>query len=492
MAGSTTSIQSTKTVNTNGNKNYRSAFVVMTTLFFMWGFITCMNDILIPFLKKAFELTYDQAMLVQMSFFGAYFIGSLIYFIISSTTGDPIYKIGYKKGILIGLFLSALGCVMFYPAAELRIFGMFLAALFILGLGFTMLQIAANPYISILGKPEGASSRLNLAQGFNSFGTTIAPIVGGYFVFHFFANYGKTLLDKHGNVITSDLGQPLTAFSVQVPYLVFAGIFILLAVLIAFTRLPKFNEGQEIEKNAGALQYRNLVLGFVAIFMYVGAEVTIGSFFINYANEIMNFPEMIAKSYLAFYWGGAMIGRFMGAISLSEKGTNKSKILGMLATSIMGFFLIYFVVRLESTDGISLAKVWPFALFLVLNFAAFRLGRSLPARTLLIFALVNIVLLAFTLGSGGVYSLWFLIGIGLFNSIMWSNIFTLAIKGLGRYTSQGSSILIMGILGGAILPFLQGVIARNLGAIHFSFFLPLLAYIYLAYYGWKGHIPRKF
>ena len=327
MAGGTVSVGDSANKTAAEKKNYRSAFIVMTTLFFMWGFITCMNDILIPFLKKVFDLGYDQAMLVQMSFFGAYFIGSLIYFIISATTGDPIYKIGYKRGIMIGLFLSALGCVMFYPAAELKIFGMFLAALFILGLGFTMLQIAANPYIAILGSPEGASSRLNLSQGFNSFGTTIAPILGGYFVFHFFANYGKTLLDQHGNVITTDLGRPLTAFSVQVPYLVFAGVFILLAVLIAFTKLPKFTEGQEIEKNAGALRYRNLVFGFFAIFMYVGAEVSIGSFFINYANEILNFPEMIAKSYLAFYWGGAMIGRFLGAISLSEKGTEKSKTL---------------------------------------------------------------------------------------------------------------------------------------------------------------------
>lgn len=491
MAGSNPTPQPSQSVSVRGNKNNRSAFIVMTTLFFMWGFITCMNDILIPFLKKVFDLDYDQAMLVQMSFFGAYFIGSLIYFIISATAGDPIFKIGYKRGIMIGLFLSAFGCAMFYPAAELRVFGLFLAALFILGLGFTMLQIAANPYISILGKPEGASSRLNLAQGFNSFGTTIAPILGGYFVFHFFANYGKPLMDQEGNIITSDLGRTLTAFSVQVPYLVFTGIFLLLAVLIAFTKLPRFNEGQEIEKNAGALRYRNLVLGFFAIFMYVGSEVTIGSFFINYANEIMNFPEMIAKSYLAFYWGGAMIGRFLGAISLSEKGTARSKIMGMLLTSVIGFFLIYIVVRLESTDGFPIRNIWPFALFLVLNFAAFRAGRSLPARTLLIFALVNIVLVLLTIGSGGVYSLWFLIGIGLFNSIMWSNIFTLSIRGLGKYTSQGSSILIMGILGGAILPFVQGLIAKSFGAIHYSFFVPLLGYIYLAYYGWKGHIPKK-
>ena len=164
-------------------------FSLVTILFFLWGFITCMNDILIPYLKKVFELNYAQAMLVQLAFFGAYFIGSLLYFIISSAFGDPINKIGYRKGIVMGLLLSAVGCLLFYPAAEMHLYGFFLTALFVLGLGFTILQIAANPYVAILGSPETASSRLNLSQGFNSFGTTIAPIIGGYLVFHFFAGW---------------------------------------------------------------------------------------------------------------------------------------------------------------------------------------------------------------------------------------------------------------------------------------------------------------
>ncbi len=491
MAAGNTVITSTPVAETSDNKGYRTAFIVMTALFFMWGFITCMNDILIPFLKKVFDLNYAQAMLVQFTFFGAYFIGSLIYFIISTTLGDPIYKIGYKRSIIIGLLLSALGCIMFYPAASLKIYGLFLAALFVLALGFTLLQIAANPYIAILGPPEGASSRLNLSQGFNSFGTTIAPIIGGYFVFHFFAHYGKPLLDTMGNVVMSDIKEPLTAFSVQVPYFFFSGIFLLLAVLIGFTKLPRLTGDHDIEINAGALRYRNLVLGFVAIFMYVGAEVSIGSLFINYARELLNFPEMTAKSFLAFYWGGAMIGRFLGAISLSNKASESRKLKGMALTSIVGFFLIYFIVYLESSDGFPITNVLPFIGFLILNFLAFRLGKSMPARTLLIFALVNILLLISAMALTGKFSLWFIIGIGLFNSIMWSNIFTLAIKDLGKYTSQASSILIMGILGGAILPLIQGSIADTIGGIHYSFFIPVLAYTFLAYYGWKGHIPKK-
>ncbi len=491
MAGGTTAVKSAIVTGAAENKGYRSAFIVMTALFFMWGFITCMNDILIPFLKKVFDLNYFQAMLVQFTFFGAYFIGSLIYFIISTTLGDPIYKIGYKRGIIIGLSLSALGCIMFYPAAGLKIYGLFLAALFVLALGFTMLQIAANPYIAILGRPEGASSRLNLSQGFNSFGTTIAPIIGGYFVFHFFATYGKPLLDKFGNVVTSDLGQPLTAFSLQVPYLLFAGVFLLLALIIGVMKLPQLTGDHDMEVNAGALRYRNLVLGFVAIFMYVGAEVSIGSLFINYAKELLHFPEMTSKSFLAFYWGGAMIGRFLGAISLSDKASERKKLTGMIMTSIVGFFLIYFIVYLESGTGFPISNVLPFTGFLVLNFLAFRLGKSMPARTLLIFAFVNIAMLISAMAFTGKFSLWFIIGIGLFNSIMWSNIFTLAIKDLGKYTSQASSILIMGILGGAIIPIVQGSIADAMGGIHYSFFVPILAYIYLVYYGWKGHIPKK-
>jgi FHS family L-fucose permease-like MFS transporter len=175
-------------------KNYKSVLMVLISLFFMWGFITCMNDILIPFLKKAFDLSRSQSMLVQFSFFMAYFVGSLVYFIVSVRSGDPISRIGYKKGLIAGLLLSALGCTLFYPAAELKMYGLFLSALFILGLGFTLLQIAANPYVAILGPAKSASSRLNLSQGFNSFGTTIAPIVGGYLIFHFFAKMGSPLI----------------------------------------------------------------------------------------------------------------------------------------------------------------------------------------------------------------------------------------------------------------------------------------------------------
>lgn len=472
-------------------KNYTVALTVLTSLFFMWGFITCMNDILIPYLKKIFELSRAESMLVQFAFFSAYFIGSLIYFLISSQKGDPIEKIGYKNGLLIGLFISALGCLLFYPAAEVKSYGFFLGALFILGLGFTMLQIAANPYVAILGPAKTASSRLNLSQAFNSFGTTIAPIVGGYLVFHYFATWGQPLLNKLGEAVTTDTGMPMSAIGVQLPYIIFAIIFLLLAVLIKVTKLPTFTNDEKIEKGAGALKYRHLVLGMVAIFMYVGGEVSIGSLIINYINELLGLPEMEAKSFLAFYWGGAMIGRFLGAISLRETTNELKKSITMVGIAVVTYLIIFFAVYIESGFTFSFQRILPFSIFIVLNLIAFRMGRSNAAKTLLVFSLAVIILLITTILTGGTVAMWTVLSIGLFNSIMWSNIFTLAIKDLGKYTAQGSSLLVMSILGGALIPVIQGYIADVIGGYHYSFFVPIICYVYLAWYGYKGHFVKK-
>jgi len=470
-------------------KSNTSVLMVIISLFFMWGFITCMNDILIPFLKKAFELSRSQSMLVQFSFFMAYFVGSAVYFTISVRSGDPIQKIGYKKGIIAGLLLSALGCILFYPAAEMKIYSLFLSALFILGLGFTLLQITANPYVAILGPAKSASSRLNLSQGFNSFGTTIAPIVGGYLIFHLFAKWGEPLLNMMGNPIEIEKGQYMSAVGVQLPYLIFAGIFILLAVLINFTKLPEVNSSEEVEKGMGALKYKHLVLGMVAIFMYVGGEVSIGSVLINYIEELLGYSEMKAKTFLAIYWGGAMIGRFLGAVSFNDVMTKTRKTVSMVVISLLTFILIYSIIYMESQ--MAFTTIAPFLGFIVLNLLAFKLGKSKASRSLMIFALVVVTLLCTTMLSTGAFALWCVLGIGLFNSIMWSNIFTLAIADLGKYTSQGSSLLVMMILGGAIMPLIQASVADAIGGYHYSFFVPIICYLYLAFYGWKGYKMGK-
>ncbi|GAB2778056.1 L-fucose:H+ symporter permease [Rhabdobacter roseus] len=466
---------------------HKKALSVLTTLFFMWGLIAVMNDILIPYLKKMFELSRAGSMMVQMAFFTAYFTGSLLYFLISSRRGDPIEKIGYKNGMLLGLFTAAFGCLLFYPAAELKLYGFFLVALFILALGLALLQIAANPYVAIIGPPATASSRLNLAQGVNSLGTTLGPIVGGYFIFHFFATWGEPLLNRAGEIIRTDTGMPMTVAAVQLPYIAFAVLFLILAALVKFTELPTFAQTGKIEKGAGALRHRHLVLGMAAIFFYVGAEVSIGSLLINYIHELVGIPETQAKSYLAFYWGGLMIGRFLGAYTLSDSQLKVSPWLVMAGISLLTLLVIYTAVALESGFSFPVSQVLPFLFFIALNLVAFRLGRNNPAKTLYIFSLIVMGLIVAAMLLDGYAALWTVISIGLFISIMWSNIFTLAIADLGKDTAQGSSLLMMSVLGGALVPLLQGYVADLVGGYHYSFFVPLLCYVYLFYYGLKGH-----
>ncbi|UXX81044.1 sugar MFS transporter [Reichenbachiella carrageenanivorans] len=441
------------------SKNYKSSLVILTTLFFMWGFLTCMNDILIPYLKDIFELKYWQAMLIQFAFFGAYFIGSLVYFLLSLRIGDPINRIGYKNGIVIGLLIAGLGCFLFYPAAQFQMYGFFLAALFILGLGFTMLQIAANPYVSILGEPETASSRLNMSQAFNSLGTTIAPILGGYLIFEFFFD------------------EAAGGDAVKVPYLIFGLMFLIGAIVFKLIKLPNFVNDDEIVKGTGALKFPNLSLGTLAIFTYVGGEVAIGSFLINFIglDEIMGLEEAAAKNFLAYYWGGTMIGRFSGAISLSDMSGAK-KYAAMALMSILSFVLIF------SISGMEFSSVTPYLGIIALNFLAFVAGKSIAGRTLGLFASISVALLLTAISTDGSFAMWALIGVGIFNSIMWPNIFTIAIAGLGKYTSQGSSLLVMAILGAALVPLVQGVLADMIG-LQMSFVVPVVCYLYIVFYG---------
>ena len=451
----------------NQKPNYTSSLVVLISLFFMWGFITCLNDILIPYLKGVFNLLHWQAMLIQFAFFGAYFIGSVIYFIISVSSGDPINRIGYKKGIILGLIISSIGAALFYPAAEFKLYGFFLSALFVLGLGFTLLQIAANPYVAILGDEKTASSRLNLAQAFNSLGTFIAPLIGGYLIYELFGN----------NPDSS---------SVKIPYLVFSLVFLLIAVAIQFSHLPRFENMEVIEKGMGALKYPQLVLGVIAIFMYVGAEVSIGSIMTSFLAlpEIAGLKPDEATIFISLYWGGLMIGRFTGSVSLSNISSGKK----IMLTIFIPFITFLFMMLVFHLKGADISKLWIYLPLIFLNVIGFFIGRSVASNTLSVFALISVVMLIIGLTSTGKTAMFAIIGIGLFNSIMWSNIFTLAISGLGKYTSQGSSLLVMAILGGALIPPLQGYIA-DIRDVHFSFIVPVICYLYLVFYGWR---VRKF
>lgn len=451
------------TTTTTKNTNTVS-FIAIVSLFFMWGFITCLNDILIPQLKELFSLNRAGSMFVQFCFFGAYFIGSLIYFLISIHHGDPISKIGYKKGIILGLVIAAAGCALFFPASTLQLYPLFLTGLFILGLGLTMLQITANPYVTILGTPETASGRLNLSQAFNSLGTTLAPMIGGILMFKMFN----------------------TSF-IHIPYLIFSGVFLLLALVITFIPLPTFQNTEKMESGAEALKHKNLVLGIFAIFCYVGAEVSIGSSFINCAKELVpTMNDQTAANFLAFYWGGLMIGRFLGSLSLVAFKNNLLKYTIMTLVALGTFGLLLLINYFLHPDTFQPMEMIPYLLFIALNLIGFMIGKTHSSKLITIFAITAILFLAMAMLTTGKITLWLLVGTGLFNSVMWANIFSASIAGLGKYTAQGSSLLVMAILGGAILPPIQGVVADLLGGYHYSYFIPILAYIYLIFFGIKS------
>ncbi|MCF7965296.1 MAG: L-fucose:H+ symporter permease [Methylobacter tundripaludum] len=414
---------------TNGSdkKSYLGSLIILTSLFFIWGFITCLNDILIPHLKSVFTLNYTQAMLIQFCFFTAYFV-------VSVPSGYLVEKIDYKGGIIAGLSVAGIGCLLFYPAASSHSYPLFLAAFFVLASGITLLQVAANPYVTILGNPETASSRLTLTQAFNSLGTTIAPYFGALFIL---ATAVKTADEiKQLNADELSAYQAAQAAAVQNPYLLLAAVLFFIAVIFALIKLPKIEaaetqvSGLEEDVHDSAWGYRHLVLGAIGIFVYVGGEVSIGSFLINFLGEpsIAGLAEQEAGKYVSFYWGGAMVGRFIGALVMQ--------------------------------------KVQP--------------GKALAFN-----AVTAAVLVLMTMLGSGYVAMWTILAVGLFNSIMFPTIFSLAVSGLGRHTGQGSGILCAAIVGGAVLPVVQGVFADWIG-IQQAFFIPVLCYCYIAYYGWRG------
>ncbi len=416
---------------TSSDKNpYLGSLTILTSLFFIWGFITCLNDILIPHLKSVFTLNYAEAMLIQFCFFTAYFL-------VSIPSGYLVEKIDYKGGIIAGLAIAGIGCLLFYPAASLHSYPLFLAAFFVLASGITLLQVAANPYVTILGNPETASSRLTMTQAFNSLGTTIAPYFGSLFIL---ATAVKTV-DEIRLLNADELSayQAAQAAAVQNPYLLLAAVLFFIAVVFALIKLPKIEAAKtqvsdvEDDVHDSAWDYKHLVLGAIGIFVYVGGEVSIGSFLINFLGEpsIAGLAEQDAGKYVSFYWGGAMVGRFIGAAVMQKIQPGK-----------------------------------------VLTFNA---------------VTAALLVLMTMLGSGHV-AMWTILAVGLFNSIMFPTIFSLAVSGLGKHTGQGSGILCAAIVGGAVLPVVQGLFADRIG-IQQAFFIPVLCYCYIAYYGWRGYRP---
>lgn len=465
--------------NIGDGKSYPFAFSALTILFFMWGFLTSLNDILIPHLKAVFDLSYTQASLIQFTFFSAYFVMSI-------PSGKLIEYVGYKNGIVMGLATAGLGAILFYPAAALPSYPLFLGGLFILATGITILQVAANPYVSVLGSPETASARLNLSQAFNSLGTTLAPAFGGLLIL------SATVLtvDQIGAMSAEALAtyKAEKAMTVQGPYIGLGLTLFIMAGVFAFLKLPTIAEIDEREDHhtfAEALKVPHLLLGVIAIFMYVGAEVAIGSYLVNFIAEpdIAGLSENAAAKLVSLYWGGAMVGRFLGSILMGDIVSSTKKYL-----YIVGVFIFAAIIGWSFTGIFEQTLI--FVGFVALNYILFLIGKGTPSKTLGVLALAAGLLSITTIFLYGMTAVWTILSVGLFNSIMFPTIFTLAIKNLGKLTGKGSSLLIMAIVGGAIIPVIMGVLADSIG-IHKAFFLPAICYAYIAYYGFKGSAIKE-
>jgi len=409
--------------------NYSRPLALVTTLFFMWGFLTCLNDILVPHLKSIFDFTYAQVMLVQFAFFSAYFLFSVPW-------SKVVNTIGYQRTMVVGLLTMACGAFLFVPAASAASYPLFLTALLVLAAGITGLQVSANPYVDLLGKPETASSRLDLTQAFNSLGTTLAPKLGGLLVL----SAAPLAVEQLRLLAPAALHayRVQQAASVKMPYTVISVVLVLLAVLMGRFKLPKIESelSRPGEKTMDSVwKHRNLLLGAIGIFSYVGAEVSIGSFLVNYFGlpEIAGLSAKSAAGFVSFYWGGAMIGRFLGAPILRR---------------VKAGYLLAFCAAAAVT-----------------------------------LTIVSMVL-------GGHTAMWSILAVGLFNSIMFPTIFSLGVAELGPLTGTGSGILNMAIVGGAILPVIQGVIADHVG-LHHAFVLPVICYLFILFYGLSGSKPNS-
>ncbi|HEX2682777.1 MAG TPA: sugar MFS transporter, partial [Ferruginibacter sp.] len=395
------------------NQNYKTALYSLMVLFFMMGFITCLNDILVPYLKKMFDLSYTQASMIQFCFFGAYAVMSI-------PSSMIVEAAGYKRGMILGFIGAAMGCLLFFPAVTLHSYLVFLIALFILATGVVLLQVAANPYVSVLGPPETASARLTLNQALNSVGTFLAPFFGIYFIL--------SALNKAGSTE-----------AVKIPYLIIAVVLLVIAFILSRMTLPEIvsNEGEDTTVSdavhKSAWSYKHLVLGAIGIFAYVGAEVSIGSYMVNYLEmkDVAGLAPEIAAKYVAFYWGGAMVGRFLGAY-------------------ILNIFK--------------------------------------PGYVLAVNAALAILLILLSINTTGAIAMYSIILVGLCNSIMFPTIFTLAVHGLGKHTKQGSGILSTAIVGGAIIPVIQASLADSPGiGLRIAFIVPAVCYLYIVWFGAKGH-----
>ncbi len=430
----------------------------MSMIFFIFGFVTTFNITLSAKVKEVFQLSETMAQLVNGVFF-------FTYFLLSIASGSIIKKIGYKLGVILGLFGVGIGSYLFFPAANIPSYPFFLVAIFIMASGVVFLQTAANPYVAALGQSETASGRLNLTQAMNSIGTTIAPLILGVFVF-------------------TAAGTALGAKAVQVPFLVIGTLVILIGIGIFFLKLPEISTQGEQKKSIW--KYPHVVLGALGIFFYVGAEVGTAAMIVPYltAPDLGGLKPDIAAKYAAIYWGGAMIGRFFGSIMLSKITDNTKKYTYVLLVLAFAFVAGWYITELSVNGGLIFMGIS------AINFLAMQLGRSKTSITLAVFAAIAALLELVTMGSSGMVALWAVISIGFFNSVMFPNIFALSVDGLDKSEmSMASGLINTLIVGGAVIPVLMGLVADGFG-VKFAFILPVICYVYIAYFALIGSKHR--
>jgi MFS transporter, FHS family, L-fucose permease len=562
--------------------------ITLISVFFFWGFVAASNTVLIGLFKKNFELTQFQSQLVDLAFYAAYFIGSLLYFFISYAAGDPLNKIGYKKGLILGLVISAIGALGFIPAEMAQSFPLMLTSLFTIGLGFALQQIVANPYVIALGPPETGAHRNSLAGGINSFGTTIGPLLLAVAVYGSISGSSAFVKTEHEAQLTGislnvdrttgkseNLSMPVAFFSdtmqlsqlpanayivapaesriesayqllvdrksgglivlnekyyktkaiqklkehfpeeripvlsgepetisrlgaltsgqkvfvevryygvdtVVMPSIILAGAFLFFALILGFSNLPPISSTEKISRDLGALRYPQIWLGMIAIFIYVGTEVTIQSNLPEYMRKMFSREPGTTVHFISLYWGSLMIGRWVGALTVFNlKGFSKT-IMTVIAP-LIAYAVILMVNYIKGSPMDELLKYLPFIGIIICGFF---MAAEKPARTMILFGIMAAIMMTLGLVLKNEWSTYCFVSGGLFCSVMWPCIFSLSIAGLGKYTTQGSSLLIMMILGGAIIPPLQGLISDSTG-IHFSYIVPLAGFLYLAFFGWK-------
>jgi len=464
-------------------------FGSLIIVFFFWGFVAASNDILIPVFKKAFNLSQGESQLVSVAFYVAYTVGSLIYFGISKIIGtDVLNKIGYKNGICLGLLISALGTLLFYPAANSGSFLLMISGLFIVGLGFSLQQIAANPLAIVMGNPKTGSQRLTMAGGVNNFGTTIGPLLVSFAIF--------------GSVSAANTEASIE--SVKIPYLILGLAFAIVAVFLKFSSIPnKINLGNEepvfdfeneqtlkntkkVVDKSSAFQYPQLVMGMIAIFVYVGVEVATASNLPAYLEKYLSIPTQKVAPYISLYWASLMIGRWTGAVGVFDvsKGIKQALRFFMPYLAFAVFLLVNTIANHEVSQFYIYAVV--IAVMIICDIAS----KGNPVTMLLIFSVAGITALLTGMFTNGLVSAYAFTSVGLFCSTLWPCIFTIAVAGLGKNTNQGSSLLIMMIMGGGIVSWLQGVFADTIG-IQYSYIVGVVCFAYLAFYAIRARTILK-